>query len=439
MRIVHVTPNYYPTIGGGQTHMREISERLARRGHEVTVFTRNVFRGQGSSSDLLPDSEVVNNVTVRRFNSLTPEQKLSRVRGSGLLLRTANSDYLNMWMKGPIMPRIITATIRCDPDIVTTLNWGLAALPYQIRLAKILKRFSFVAVPLFHTEEKWVYQTIYPPMLAHCDAVLVNTEHEGRFVRTLSPGIRDVHVVGVGVTPDAFASPHGDKVRARYGLGNLPVVGYVGRRVPQKGVATLGQAMKIVWRSNDQVRLVMAGPLGETEGKRRWERRLLGLSDTDRSRVVEIDSFTDDDKPSIFDALDIFAMPSTGESFGIAYLEAWMCKKPVIGARIGATQCVVSEGVDGLLIDPNDPAALATAILELIRDPDKRKRMGRAGHQKTLARYTWETITDKVESVYSQILSVRKGNRKRNQQKNWVAPPNQAENGSTGVRSRGPA
>lgn len=412
MRIIHVTPFYYPVVGGGQSQMKVLSEGLARRGHEVTVFTQNCSDGRGSWDLPFPDTEVINSVTVRRFIPSSLPRKLVRVRGSGLLLRTINSDYLNMWVKGPLIPALITQTIRSKPDLVAVHSWGPAAIPYQIQLARKLKKFAFVGIPIFHTEEKSAHLKVQPKILAHCDAVLVNTEHEGRFVHTLVPGLDEVHVVGVGVSPDAFAEPQGSRIRARYGLGGLPVVGYVGKRIPQKGVATLTQAMKIVWKSNEQVRLILAGPFGDMEATRRAEQRLLDLSQEERSRVVQIDSFTEEDKPSIFDAFDIFAMPSTGESFGIAYLEAWMCRKPVIGARIGSTQCVIKEGVDGLLTDPNDPAALAAAILELVRDPEKRKRMGHAGYEKTMTRYTWEKIIEKVENIYLQIPRVgdlRKG------------------------------
>lgn len=402
MRVVHITPYYFPVIGGGQSHMKELSERLARRGHEVIVFTQNRSDGHGSWDQPLPDTEVINDVTVRRFTPNRFLRTLFQVRGSGRLLRMLNSDYLNMWARGPHMPHMITEIMGCQPDVVASLSWGIAALPYHICFARMLRKFFFVGIPLFHTEEKWAYKSVYPHLLEHCDAVIVNTEHEGRFVNTLAPGLREVHVVGVGISPGEFAKPQGNQIRARYGLGNLPVVGYVGKRIAKKGVDTLTRAMKIVWKSNPQVRLVLAGPFGQTEAIRREEQELLGLSNDDWTRVVQIGSFPDEDKPSIFDSFDIFAMPSIAESFGIAYLEAWMCKKAVIGARIGATQCVVREGVDGLLVDPAAPATLAAAILDLVRDPEKRKSMGQAGYEKTLTRFTWEKITDKVEGVYSQ-------------------------------------
>jgi len=124
----------------------------------------------------------------------------------------------------------------------------------------------------------------------------------------------------------------------------------------------------------------------------------------ERSRVIRICDFKDEDKASIFDALDVFALPSVGESFGIAYLEAWMCGKPVIGARIGPTSAVIDDGVDGLLAKPYDPDDLAAKLVELLSDPEKRERMGQNGRTKTLNRFTWNQIVDKMEHIYRDVV-----------------------------------
>lgn len=121
-------------------------------------------------------------------------------------------------------------------------------------------------------------------------------------------------------------------------MGRGPVVGYVGRIVPSKGIPGLIKAMRTVWQWNPDVRLVLAGP-----------RTLVGMRAEAVSSCWEFDKR---DKASIYDGLDLFAMPSTGESFGIAHLEAWMCRKPVIGANVGSTPSVIRDGVDGLLVDP---------------------------------------------------------------------------------------
>ena len=84
-----------------------------------------------------------------------------------------------------------------------------------------------------------------------------------------------------------------------------------------------------------------------------------------------------------------------------------MCQKPVIGARIGSTQCVIEDGVDGLLVDPMDPKDIASKIVELLSDRDKREKMGMAGYSKTLERYIWDKVVDRVETLYRDLHAVK--------------------------------
>jgi glycosyltransferase involved in cell wall biosynthesis len=163
--------------------------------------------------------------------------------------------------------------------------------------------------------------------------------------------------------------------------------------------------MRRVWKWNQDVRIILAGPCP----KRPDDLDLLirSLPEHEREQIIRIDGFSDRDKPSLFDAFDVFVLPSTEESFGIAYLEAWVCGKPVIGARIGSTQCVIDEGVDGLLADLNDPHDLALKIIELLSNPDKRMRLGRNGRKKAETRYTWANVTQVFESLYVELLRTK--------------------------------
>jgi glycosyltransferase involved in cell wall biosynthesis len=122
---------------------------------------------------------------------------------------------------------------------------------------------------------------------------------------------------------------------------------------------------------------------------------------------VHVGVFEEKDKGSLFDAFDVFALPSKEESFGITYLEAWACGKPVIGARIGPTQCVIDEGVDGLLADPDDPEDIARALIKLLSSSETRERMGRSGQAKTMARYTWDKVTDRIEKLYLDLAAAK--------------------------------
>ena len=123
-----------------------------------------------------------------------------------------------------------------------------------------------------------------------------------------------------------------------------------------------------------------------------------------RGRVRVLGVVDEAEKQDLLAAASLFAMPSRTDSFGIAYLEAWLAGLPVIGARAWTMDDVIADGVDGLLGPYNDPAALADAIAALLADPARRAAMGAAGRAKTLARYTWDNAYHSVLSTYRELV-----------------------------------
>jgi glycosyltransferase involved in cell wall biosynthesis len=283
-------------------------------------------------------------------------------------------------------------------DVVSSVGWNFPSA-YHAHLARSLRRFPLVGMPLFHTERWWADEPIYRRMLRACDAVLVSSAHEAEFAR--SRGARRTQVAGVGVHPDQFDVRDGAAIRRRYGLGSAPVVGFIGRQHPSKGLVQLIRAMPRVWADQPDARLLIAGP--SVTGTDLVDTALAELGEPGRRRVVRIDEFPESDKASLHDAMDVLVLPSKDESFGIVYLEAWMCGRPVIGANVGSTPSIIEHGVDGLLVDADDPGAIAAAIVRVVSSPDTSARMGHTGQLKTLARYTWKAVTDIVEDLYRDV------------------------------------
>jgi glycosyltransferase involved in cell wall biosynthesis len=409
MKILHITPMYFPAVGGGELHVTELSESLASRGHEVTVLTANVDSQENLSPGHhggLPSIEVRNGVKVVRFSpdggalgaALNAWHSMrGGYRSLNLIFGESGVDFL---LRKPRLAQLIPYLAVSRADVIASVNWYWPPA-YHAYLARKLKRFTLVGIPLFHTAEAWYNHGMYKKMLAACDAVVANTSHEAELVRERTRA--RVEVAGVGVRAKLFECRDGAEIRRRYGLGTLPVVGFVGRQAVNKGLAKLLEAMRTVWKWNREVRLVVAGSRPIPKGQ--VESTIAGLTPFEQERIVKIDDFRDDDKGSIFDSFDVFALPSIAESFGIAYLEAWLCKKPVIGARIGSTQCIIDEGVDGLLVNPTDPQDIARAIIDLLSNNDMRERMGRSGYAKTIAQYTWDKVTDKVEKLYLELVA----------------------------------
>jgi glycosyltransferase involved in cell wall biosynthesis len=407
LRILHVTPTYAPCVGGAERKLRAISERLVARGHEVTVFAVNAANHRELMSPAggsLPPRETLNGVAVHRF---PPENLATRalrawsnVPGgwytASLLLR----EGLPMMRRRPGPLPMLRAVSRAEVDIVTSVNWVFAP-GYAGHLARRRRRFALVGVPIFHVARPWALSDVFPPMLAGCDAVFANTKVEEEFI--LARGARRVMVTGTGVAPEDFTHPDGRGIRARMGPGDHPVVGFIGRQDRNKGALTLLESMRHVWRTGLEARLLFAGQ--SAHRARDLEEQVGMLPAEQRARVAFHDDFADDEIAHITDACDIVVMPSVEEGFGMAYLEGWMCGKPVIGGRIPSTRCVIDDGVDGLLVEPFDAEELSRAIVRLLSDPALRARMGAAGRAKTLACHTWDAVTDRWEEAFRQVTA----------------------------------
>jgi glycosyltransferase involved in cell wall biosynthesis len=165
--------------------------------------------------------------------------------------------------------------------------------------------------------------------------------------------------------------------------------------------------MSQVWRGYPDTHLLLAG--ARTPYSEQITSIIRRLPQAQQEKITVVDDFDEDEKADLLSACDIFVLPSGQESFGIAFLEAWACAKPVIGVRAGAVPSVIDEGQDGLLVRDQDTEALAGAITEMLENPERRTRMGRAGQQKVLSRYTWKTVTQRVREVYQEVLSQQSG------------------------------
>jgi glycosyltransferase involved in cell wall biosynthesis len=417
VKILNITPMYFPFARGGERHATEVSERLAARGHEITVVTTNAVSERGLQEGAdggLPKAESINGVRVLRVPAT--DGALPGILNFGLRLkggyRSLNYLFtpagLKVFSRPPRNLGFFRSILRSDADLVVSWNWYWPPA-YQAYLAKSFKRFRLVGIPFFHPADGWVRGALYDRMIAASDALVVNTQYEKDFILSRVPDLSKIRVLGPGVEPALFKQRNGARFRSRHGIGGALLVGYMGTLSKHKGVDKIVEAMPRVWEWNSDVCLVLAG--FSDDRFTRLNQVLQSLSPEQRKRIFLLPDIPEAEKADLYDALDVFVMPSIGESFGISYLEAWMCGKPVIGSRIGSTACVIEEGVDGLLVEPEDPCDIGRAIVELLADPNRRLQMGARGHAKTMERFTWEGICDRLERFFSEVVAEAPGRR----------------------------
>jgi glycosyltransferase involved in cell wall biosynthesis len=409
MKIAHFVQGYTPAIGGTEYLMQRVSEELANGyGDDVTVYTTNAYNCEVFNTWGLEvmeaGDEVIKQVKVKRykvFNRLAPILNVSQKLG--YRFRVPRNDLLRTVYSGPILPGIFKDLGRIQADVVCASSFPLMHMHYASMAAKRAKAALVIHGGL-HPADGWGFdRKIIYQLIDKADAYIANTSYERDFLRDKGIEGRKIHVVGVGTDPDKFELADGSAARARYGLGNDPVIVFVGQQGGHKGIETLLKAMPFVWRQSPEARLVIAG--SRTNYSAVLDGIVAGFEPDRRERIVTVPNFEEREKAEIIAAGDIFASPSGFESFGITYLEAWAAGKPVIGCRAGAVPSVISDGRNGILVDYKDYRELAGAIIELLFDAGLRERLGSEGRRLVLKNYTWPIVARKFRSIYHQAAS----------------------------------
>jgi len=412
MKILIVSHNYFPAIGGAEKKIKEISERLVKFGEEVTVFSSNAQTSEAYIHPEIPllasNSEWINGVRVRRFpvyQGMRP--LLNRVHKLFWKYGLPFNDIVRTIWNGPIIFNMLPHILKQKTDIIVAIPFPFLNI-YYAYIAKKIGKVPMAIIPCLHTEDAWAFdRKIMYKILSDTEMILTNTDYERNYLITKGIEKDRIFTLGDGINPQDFSRSNPQEFRRRYDIGNAPVVLFVGRKEKGKGIDTLLDSMSIVWGKFPQAKLIVAGT--RTSYSKAIEKKVFSLDGKKRGNIILIDNFQDSEKSDLFASCDIFAMPSRVESLGIVYLEAWASGKPVIGCRIGAVASLIEEGKDGLLVEWGNHQELASAILKLMDDEDLRRRLGENGKKKAYGKYTWEIITNRFRENLD--LTICKGSR----------------------------
>ncbi|MBC7232562.1 MAG: glycosyltransferase family 4 protein [Chloroflexi bacterium] len=206
-----------------------------------------------------------------------------------------------------------------------------------------------------------------------------------------------IHVVHCAVDREQFkplAVPKGS--RQKYGLDESQrYILYVGSEDPRKNVGTLIQAFHIVQQQVPSARLIKAGAAYFPAQRQKLQKQVaeLGLE----GKVLFLDHVPDEDLPLLYNAADVFVLPSLYEGFGLPALEALSCGTPVVAANRASLPEVVGEG--GVLVEPMDAEAMAQAMVALLSDPQRRAAASQAALRQA-ERFSLQRQAEETLAVY---------------------------------------
>jgi spore coat protein SA len=392
----------------------EVARRLAKS-NDVVVYAR---KGRHQK-----ELEIREGVTYRRisteldnrlFRFLEDHPSLTRlpgVRNPKLPFFARNLAHLEYGLK----VAWDLGLQRCD--VVHIKNFS--------QLAPIIKAFNPKTKIVLHMQSYWLTQldrATIEQRLSSCDAIVGCSEHVIGQVRLAFPSFNErCHVIPNGVDLESF-SPAGQARTPAEGIKRLL---FVGRVSPEKGLHVLLEAFKNVAEQRPEVQLTVIGPesvpplefivsLSDEPGVSQLARFYPGsylaqlrqmLSPELARRVSFVSNLAHPEVIGFYRTADVLVNPSLLETFGMTLAEAMGCGVPVVATRVGGMTEVVADGKSGILVEPDNPSALAQAMLRLVSDDELRKSMGYTGRARAFNLFSWDRISERTFELHNQLVN----------------------------------
>lgn len=382
-------PSYIPAYryGGPVKAVHELCRALVKEGHDISVFTTNADQEKRLNTPL-NRQQMIEGVKVTYYPvGLLSAYYYSRDMNNALKSRIGEFDLVHIhsvflyptlaaayWCRKKKIPYIINPFGALDPDMIRLGNTIIKNIYIKLVEQNNIKRAA---------------------------AVHVASEYEKKQFLSLGLGAPTA-VVPRGLDLGDYESSIGpDDFRQRYPqLKGRDIILFLGRIHFKKGLDILAPALKEVVRERKNVCLVVAGPSEKGYAdKIKALFKGLGLE----GHVLFTGMLLGDDKLAALYAGDIFVLPSYGENFGIAVLEAMACKMPVVITNKVGLYPDVERYKAGLVVDCKD-TQIAGAIITLLKEQDLRRSMGENGRRLTEDRFTWDKVAGNMVRVYSSII-----------------------------------
>jgi glycosyltransferase involved in cell wall biosynthesis len=423
MTSVLFAAEYYPPFapGGAEWSTAAWAAALARRGHRVTVVTPNYGAAAREERDGATIVRVPFPVKLRpgqgeaRFlahrNPLFHlyfawhVRRAARAAGAEIIHAQGKAALVGCWLAGRSLGRPVLVTIR-DLGLLcplghctvfepwerfdcTTAQYLGKCLPYH------LAHYATALGPLGRARVRvaalaaWVDNRLRQRALGRAAGVVgVSRGILGVYpARLLGPRARVVPNPPPPVTVPSEALARA--ARARLGVGAAPLVLYAGKLSIGKGTPVLLEALDRIAAAVPGARFALAGK-GDMALPARPDLHVLGV-------LPQAELF------ALYRAADVIVVPSVWpEPLSRVLLEAMRIGRPVVATAVGGTPEAVEHGVTGLLVPRQDPEALAKAVIELLLDPERRARMGRAAAERARTDFDEDRLVTALLDVYRE-------------------------------------
>lgn len=387
LRVLHVSPSFYPAwaYGGVPRCAYELCRELVPLGHEVTVWTSDVF---DRDSRLGGVETMVDEMKVRRFRNLS--NRLAHDFQLYLPLsifaaareQVASFDVVHIHSHRHLLQLAVArAAHTAGVPYVLTGNGTVPAIERYVGIKHLLDSVGVASI----VRNTAACVAVSEAEIPHYTRVGVSADR----VRVIPNGVR---LAEFDRLPDAGA------FRRAHGIGDGPLVAFVGKITPRKGVDVLVRAMSLL---PDSVQLVVAGNFMMAEQPLHALVKELGLG----ARIHFPGLLLGEERNSLYVDADVVAYPSIDEIFGLVAAEAIMCGSPVVVCGDSGCGELVEASDGGSVVPYGDPAALADALRTLLTDADKRAAHVRNAQNYVREKLGWASIAERTSDLYGEILA----------------------------------
>jgi glycosyltransferase involved in cell wall biosynthesis len=389
MRILILNYEYPPIGGGAGVATAALAQSLVEEGIAVDVVTSGVALDVERRTSAREEQPVASGVlTLYRVRSRrigvheagmfgAASYLLSALPLVRRLLRTHQYDAVHIFFSLPTGALLPFLNLRGVPVVLSLRGSDVPGYdPHNV----LLQRAHQILAPL----TRWIWR--------RADRVVAVCESLGQLTARTSPGLAYM-VVPNGVDlalfrPSALPRREARPVRCLA----------VARLIERKGLGDLIRAFAVLERGRFELEIVGRGP---DEELLRVLAQRLGIA----HEVVFTGSLSRAAVAERYRQADLFTLPSTAEAFGNVFAEALAAGLPIVGSDVGGIPDLVEHGKNGLLVPPNDPAALARAIGYLAGDSELRQQMGRRNRLKAETTLEWSKVTQRYLSIYQGMNS----------------------------------
>lgn len=375
-----ISQDFPPDVGGIQTYAAELASRLAPRVEEFAAVAPARPGADAVDASLpFPVYRLPARPDLLPLVALPALPVIARQRRSDLTLHT-------QWQT--VGAALLARTFTGSPRRILCAAHGRELL---------FNPFSSGSLP--HR----AYNALRRFVVVRTDHFVPVSRYTAGLLRALGVPPERMTVLPNGTDPTVFAPCEASPLRQTLELADRRVLLTVGRLVPRKGIDTTLRALPRIAEVVPDVTYLVVGDGPDRERLHALARRL-----NVAERVHFVGEVPDDRLPLYYNACDVFVMPSRDDSpdvegFGIVFLEAGACEKPVIGARAGGVPDAVRDGETGLLVPPCASRAVAQAAIELLTRPAYAERLGQEGRRRVLREATWERVADRMYEVITRL------------------------------------